>query len=64
MNYADNDDIYNEIVRIGQGKFTDEQIYQIAYMVICARLQGRDSAFIDGNQFAYNTQPKRYRREK
>jgi hypothetical protein len=21
MNYADNDDIYNEIVRIGQGKF-------------------------------------------
>jgi hypothetical protein len=36
MNYADNEDIYNEIVRIGQGKFTDEQIYQIAYMVICA----------------------------
>jgi hypothetical protein len=50
MNYADNDDIYNEIVRIGQGKFTDEQIYQIAYMVICARLQGRDSAFIEATR--------------
>jgi hypothetical protein len=47
MNYADNDDIYNEIVRIGQGKFTDEQIYQIAYMVICARLQGRYPSFSD-----------------
>lgn len=47
MNYADNDEIYNEIVRIGQGKFTDEQIYQIAYMVIRARLQGRDSAFAE-----------------
>jgi hypothetical protein len=50
MNYADNDEIYNEIVRIGQGKFTDEQIYQIAYMVICARLQGRDSAFIEATR--------------
>ena len=50
MNYADNDDIYNEIVRIGQGKFTDEQIYQIAYMVIRARLQGRDTAFAEATK--------------
>ena len=47
MNYASNDDIYNEIVRIGQGKFTDEQIYQIAYMVIHAYHQGVSTGFIE-----------------
>jgi hypothetical protein len=64
MNYADNDEIYNEIVRIGQGKFTAEQIYQIAYMVICARTFKAVTRLSLRQPVRLQHKPKRYRRER
>jgi hypothetical protein len=47
MNYADNDEIYNEIVDISNDTFTAEQMYRIAYMVINAYHQGKSAGFIE-----------------
>ena len=50
MNYADNDEIYNEIVDISNDTFTAEQMYRIAYMVINAYHQGKSLGFIEASE--------------
>ena len=50
MNYADNDEIYNEIVDISKDTFTAEQMYRIAYMVINAYHQGKSTGFIEASE--------------
>ena len=50
MNYADNDEIYQEILEIeklGDSTLTAEQKYRIAYMVIHAYHQGKSAGFIE-----------------
>lgn len=50
MNYADNDNIYQEILEIeklGDSTLTAEQKYRIAYMVINAYHQGVSTGFIE-----------------
>ena len=50
MNYADNDEIYNEIVDISNGTLSAEQMYRIAYMVINAYHQGKSTGFIEASE--------------
>jgi hypothetical protein len=50
MNYADNDNIYQEILEIeklSDSTLTAEQKYRIAYMVIHAYHQGVSTGFIE-----------------
>jgi hypothetical protein len=50
MNYADNDNIYQEILEIeklGDSTLTAEQKYRVAYMVIHAYHQGVSTGFIE-----------------
>ena len=53
MNYADNDEIYQEILEIeklGDSTLTAEQKYRIAYMVIHAYHQGVSTGFIEASE--------------
>ena len=50
MNYADNDDIYNEILDISNGTLSAEQMYRIAYMVINAYHSGKSTGFIEASE--------------
>jgi hypothetical protein len=53
MNYADNDEIYQEILEIeklGDSTLTAEQKYRIAYMVIHAYHQGVSLGFIEASE--------------
>ena len=53
MNYADNDNIYQEILEIeklGDSTLTAEQKYRIAYMVIHAYHQGVSTGFIEASE--------------
>jgi hypothetical protein len=50
MNYASNDEIFQEILdieKLGDGTLTAEQKYRIAYMVIHAYHQGVSTGFIE-----------------
>jgi hypothetical protein len=53
MNYADNDEIYQEILEIeklSDSTLTAEQKYRIAYMVIHAYHQGKSTGFIEASE--------------
>ena len=53
MNYADNDEIYQEILdieKLGDGTLNAEQKYRIAYMVIHAYHQGVSTGFIEASE--------------
>ena len=53
MNYANNDEIYNEILdieKLGDGTLNAEQKYRIAYMVIHAYHQGVSTGFIEASE--------------
>ena len=53
MNYADNDEIFQEILEIeklGDSTLTAEQKYRIAYMVIHAYHQGVSTGFIEASE--------------
>lgn len=50
MNYADNDEIYNEILDISNDTLSAEQMYRIAYMVINAYHQGKSLGFIEASE--------------
>lgn len=53
MNYADNDEIYQEILEIeklSNSTLTAEQMYRIAHMTIRAYHQGKSLGFIEASE--------------
>jgi hypothetical protein len=53
MNYASNDEIFQEILdieKLGDGTLNAEQKYRIAYMVIHAYHQGVSTGFIEASE--------------
>ena len=58
MNYADNDQIYQEILDIenlGDGTLTAEQMYRIAHMAIRAYHQGKTAGFVEATNSLLTT---------